>query len=277
MHLAPRLLTVLLGPGATGPAASREERAWLASPTDVSGVRLAADLGAIKGCVLIFHGAGGPDRETANLQRRVEACDRAAGLERYVAVFDWTEWLGGSSRAAFDGQAVGKRIGEQLAAEAGALRSLHVIGTSVGGFAADATVSAYVGALEGRNRARVHLTLTDPFTSRGNLKEGWGMRNFGRTADYAEHYLNTDDLVPSTNEPLPLCYVYDVTRCAERRDFRPPSTGNFLKDLGARALLGHNWPMGYLARHYEVAADADGGATIPSHEDKPRGQVTEVF
>jgi len=28
------------------------------------------------------------------------------------------------------------------------------------------------------------------------------MRNYGKSADFAEHFLNTDDFVPTTNEPL---------------------------------------------------------------------------
>ena len=44
----------------------------------------------------------------------------------------------------------------------------------------------------------------------------------GRDADFAEHFLNSDDVVPSTNFALPLCYVYDVTGSKERLAFFTP-------------------------------------------------------
>jgi hypothetical protein len=110
-----------------------------------------------------------------------------------------------------------------------------------------------------------------------------------------------DDVVPSTNFALPLCYVYDVTgskeRSAfltptqlypdlhpnsnpdptqERSAFPPPDTGNFLQDVGLRLLGFHNWPIGYLARHYETTLDANGEPVVPSHEQLPRGTVKKV-
>ena len=42
-------------------------------------------------------------------------------------------------------------------------------------------------------------------------------------------------------------------------------------------LLGyHNWPMGYMARHYETLLDGAGKVVVPSHADLPRGAVTRV-
>ena len=74
-----------------------------------------------------------------------------------------------------------------------------------------------------QGRATVLLSLTDPFTARSiGVADPWGMRNFGRDADFAEQYLNTDDIAPSTNEPLPLCYCYDVTTAVSaHRSFCP--------------------------------------------------------
>lgn len=144
-------------------------------------------------------------------------------------------------------------------------------------FAANEMCRAYVCAA-GELRAHVRLSLTDPFTARGgeDLGNGWGLQNFGRDVDFAEHYLNKDDIVPSTNLPLPLCYCYDVTGCAERRSFPPPSTGSFWQDLGLRLLGYHNWPMGYLARHYMTEVDKHGRLLHPTHEDKPRGIIERV-
>ena len=64
--------------------------------------------------------------------------------------------------------------------------------------------------------------------------------------------------------------------CAERASFPPPDSGNFLQDLGLRMLGYHNWPIGYLARHYETVLDAKGDPLVPSHEQLPRGTVKKV-
>lgn len=67
-----------------------------------------------------------------------------------------------------------------------------------------------------------------------------------------------------------------MTRSKERRQFPPPNTGNFLADLGLRALGYHNWPIGYVARHYETVLDETGQVVLPSHDQLPRGTVYKV-
>lgn len=158
------------------------------------------------------------------------AQDRAAGLDRFVHVMVWRPWLEAASteRISWTGQAIGRQIGQALAQRPG-LRSLHVSGTSAGGFAANECVSAYVAAA-GAKRASTRLTLCDPFCARADeVGAPWddgsattGARIFGRDADFAEHFLNSDDVVPSTNFALPLCYVYDVTGSKERLAFFTP-------------------------------------------------------
>ena len=292
------ILLALPAPSPTTPA----EADYLANPTNIDDASLPVgwfwNKGAgVKDACIIFHGAGGPDRETADLETRVRAIDEAAGLDRLVAVYDWTQWLGTEKTAAFDGQAIGRKLGaalrrqeerELLAWQGQGLRSLHVIGTSVGAFAADAFVTSYVTASMERDqwvpdpmkgaRARVRLTLCDPFTARPSerLYKGWGVDNFGLYADFAEHIMNTDDPVPSTNVPTKGCYVLDVTKAEARKEFKPPNTGNFFNDLGSRFLLGHNWPMGWYARTLEVELDTNGRVLIPSHQDLPRGEVLMI-
>jgi hypothetical protein len=157
---------------------------------------------------LHFHGRGGPDREDADLKARILAQDKLAGLDRFVHVFVWREWLeaAGTERISFTGQAIGRQVGQQLARRGSELRSLHVSGTSAGGFAANECVTAYVAAA-GAKRASTRLSLCDPFCARADeVGAPWddgsrtsGAKLFGRDADFAEHYLNTDDVVPSTN------------------------------------------------------------------------------
>jgi hypothetical protein len=228
------------------PVAAFTEDDYLCDPTDISGATLPAF--AQRDVFLHFHGRGGPDREDADLKSRILAQDSAAGLDRLVHIVVWREWLEAASteRISYVGQAIGRKLGEQLATHRD-LRSLHVCGTSAGGFAANECVSAYVRAA-GANRATTRLTLCDPFCARADeVGAPWddglrtsGARLFGKDADFAEHYLNSDDIVPSTNFALPLCYCYDVTGSSERAAFPPPSTGNLLQDLGLRLLGYHN-------------------------------------
>lgn len=230
--------------------AKEEERTYLANQLDTSGVELPAACAGAKDVFVIFHGAGGPDRETDDLLERVRTQDAAAGLERVAFVFDWRPWFSTSGRRnlnSYHGQAVGRRLGQLLASDAPDLRSLHIVGTSAGAWPANELCTSYVeeSTAARKQRAEVLLSFTDPFTARSDrpFADPWGMRNFGRDADFAEQYLNTDDIAPSTNEPLPLCYCYDVTKAAERASFSLPgggSTGNPLLDAGMMLLGYHN-------------------------------------
>ena len=109
------------------------------------------------------------------------------------------------------------------------------------------------------------------------FNEGRGAQFFGRDADFAEHILNTDDVVPNTDVPLQFCYCLDVTRAVERRTFPDPDpTGNFVTDALLTALKNHNWPLEYFARHCETRVDGSGRVCHPSHDDFPRGKVVRV-
>ena len=96
------------------------------------------------------------------------AQDGSAGLDRFVHVVVWRPWLEAASteRISWTGQAIGRQIGQALAQRPG-LRSLHVSGTSAGGFAANECVAAYVAAA-GAKRASTRLTLCDPFCARAD-------------------------------------------------------------------------------------------------------------
>ena len=265
--------------------AADDERMYLANPVDTSSVELPVGCAGAENVFMIFHGAGGPDRETNDLLERVASQDASVALDRTVCLFDWRPWFSLGNRRnlnSYHGQAVGRRLGQLLAASAPELCTLHIVGTSAGAWPANELATSYVANTAGRSRARVQLSLTDPFTARSDrpFADPWGMRNFGRDADFAEQFLNSDDIAPSTNEPLPLCYCYDVTHAAERATFPLPgggSTGNPLLDAGMMLLGYHNWPMGYMARHYETRLDTAGHPMVPSHDELPRGAVNQVL
>jgi len=263
----------------TGDELARE---YALSPADVSGVSLPPAFETARDVAIIFHGSGGPDRETSDVLARFRQQDAAAGFERETVVFNWMPWFtSNTDRLSFQSASVGASLGTLLASNRG-LRSLHVVGTSAGSFAADACSSAYVAAADSAagksRRAAVRLTLADPFAALdgASFSSGRGAQFFGKDADFSEHYLNTDDIVPNTAVPLPLCYCYDVTGSSERKSFPPPdATGDLVYDFILKSLGYHAWPMGYLARHYETRVE-NGRLVWPSHEENPRGAVEKV-
>ena len=140
-------------------------------------------------------------------------------------------------RAPYNAQRIGARLGDELAGRRRQLRSLHLVGVSVGAFLADAVATRYVAAA-GAERAHVHLTLCDAFTARGvaglaRPATAFGVRAFGRSADYCEAFLNTDDPVPLARA-TEHAVTYDVTGAAARRTF-VPLPGDSL----------HSWPAAY--------------------------------
>jgi hypothetical protein len=205
--------------------------------------------------VVIFPGAGGPDQYTDALKNKIADSDKHLGITRGVYVYDWLKWRGNFLRAAFDGQSVGKTIGTQLS-ESKNLENIHIIGISVGAFAADSCVKQYKELAE--NPATIHLTLLDPFTSKGPFGYGWGLQHFGAGADIVEDYLNSDDPVPTTNDPVLNAYTIDVTNSKSRAGF----TDSY-----------HSWPVAYLAKNWDTQVDRDGHIVEPLQENLPRGKV----
>lgn len=170
---------------------------------------------------IVFPGAGGPDQFTDELKATIgDSC----------VIWDWQEHRGSIATAAFDGEAVGETLADAFVDR----QEVHVIGISVGGFCANSMATSLYNRVP---KPLVRLTLLDPFCSRGLLGIGYGAKHFGVNADYAEHFLNTDDPVPSTNEPLPNCYCVDVTQAPERKIFELPEGESM-----------HCWPVAYYAR-----------------------------
>lgn len=210
--------------------------------------------------VIIFPGAGGPDQYTSALQESILRSDKKKGVVRQVVVYDWQQWRGNFLRAAFDSQLVGAAVGGQLAQNAG-LKNVHAIGISVGAFAADSCLKTYK-SLAQQPSASTHLTLLDPFTSKGPFGYGWGLKNFGLGADVVEDYLNSDDPVPTTNDPVSNAFTLDVTSSQAKRSFVGDSY--------------HSWPVAYLASHWTTEVDEKGDILEPASEKVPKGTVVVV-
>jgi hypothetical protein len=131
--------------------------------------------------------------------------------------------------------------------------NIHFIGISVGGFAANAAATEVYRQQQKRIidgvdvdvdvdidiDIDINLTLLDPFCGRGIFQPNYGRDYFGKYATTAVQILNTDDPVPTTNEPLPFCYCLDVTKSLKRDNFIPLQGDSM-----------HSWPLAYYIRHY---------------------------
>lgn len=177
----------------------------------------------------IFPGAGGVDPLVEELSRKLDGSK----------IIDWLEHRGSILTAAFDAEAVGEAVATLLLRRQNSDQvPFHFIGISVGAFGANAAATHVYRRLGGSNNVR--LTLLDPFCGRGVFGPSYGKQNFGKYATTAIQILNTDDPVPTTNDPLPYCYCIDVTAATERRTF-VPLPGDSM----------HSWPVAYFARHFQ--------------------------
>lgn len=208
---------------------------------------------------IIFPGAGGPDKNTDDLLESITNYNNKNNIKRsYTRVYDWKKWRGNLLRAAQDSISVGKIIGNDVATYN--VNNVHFIGVSVGAFAADTASKIVKRKLKDTT---VKVTLLDPFCSLGVLRQRWGNKYFGgKDIDFCEQYLNTDDPVPFTNEPLPNCYCYDITDCKDRYNFIPLPNDNM-----------HSWPTYYYAKNYNKL---NSKKDKENHDRLPRGNVIKV-
>ncbi len=177
----------------------------------------------------IFPGAGGVDALVEEL------CFK---MKDSTIIIDWSEHRGSILTAAYDGEAVGEAIANLLLRRNPHETEIHFIGISVGAFCANAAATVAYRTLSGSTSVR--LTLLDPFCGRGVFGPSYGKDNFGKYATTAIQILNTDDPVPTTNDPLPNCYCLDVTAAPERNTF---------VSLPGDSM--HSWPVAYMARHFQ--------------------------
>ena len=176
----------------------------------------------------------------------------------------------------------------------------HIIGISVGAMACDACVvelQHQIQQLQQQQKKKydaeddeeeedgntttpaveyyVQETLLDPLCARGIWDLTYGIRHFGRAADYAQQFYNTDDPVPFTNTPMTWAAVVDVT------PVRPP------------AMFGHDWPLVYYTQYRlpptmtsrsSRTTTTEGGRgsgrrntpIVPPHEKGQRGEIVTV-
>lgn len=241
-----------------------------------------------KSLFIIFPSYWGNDIHVDRLIEVVKESDQIFGQRRYVICYDYKKYLGSILQAALNAENIGKILGEQVASMARKsniqdlnsidehrklkIVNIHVVGISIGAFAADAFVKAYkskIIELYGSNvlsSVSLNLTFLDPYVNRGFFERNYGVINFGLDADYTEQYLNTDDPIPFTNQPLQNAYTIDVTNSLERKEFQ----------LHTKETM-HSWPVEYYALHWKNDLDPRLQNSHATHEDHPRGSVRVVL
>ena len=219
--------------------------------------------------VIIFPGFSGPDENVQRIQKEIENSDDRKKRDSFVTIYDWTAWKGNTLRAAFNSKIVGKAIGRQLSQSRIPIKELHVIGISVGAFAADSCIEEYKQQVAKSEipAATTKLTLLDPFTSLGIFGQGYGRKYFGKSSDYCELFLNTDDPVPFTNEPLPFAMNFDITNCKDRLKYRPPEGDSM-----------HSWPAAFYGLNWKKKINPliKNPYFTANHQDNPRGSVRQL-
>lgn len=224
---------------------------------------------------LIFPGFGGVDANIDRIHTEVAKTDKERNISRFVYTYDWAHWRGNTLKAAFDSERVGKKVGRDLGRRIAQnkrrpLKSIHIVGVSVGAFAADAFVKEFKKALSAHSTTTTtRLTLLDPFTSRGVFGAGYGAKHFGLESDYCEHFLNTDDPVPFTNEPLTRALNFDITASKARKSFTPLPGDNM-----------HSWPAAYYGMYWKSKINPESKTVeFPSKFDASnakRGDVVKL-
>lgn len=238
-----------------------------------------------KSIAVLFPGYGGVD---ANTDRIVEEINKEGATTAYC--YDWEMFRGNLFRSASCCIDIGTQLGKELASSKN-IESVHFIGISVGSFAANACLDSFSTEIEKQKKSGARkkftpmlqpptaegagkggdpespltrATFLDPFTSKGVFGAGFGTKKFGAAAQYAEQYLNTDDPVPSTNEPCSQCHCFDITECGDRDSFVPLPNDNM-----------HSWPAAFYGLNYRQNRNL-GTRLSAGHRAFPRGKISRV-
>lgn len=168
-----------------------------------------------------------------------------------IWAYDWAKDAEGGVNVTRRGERHGEWLGEQLAASP--YTHVHLVGHSAGAF----VLYGATATLGPDSAMTVHETFFDPFGGLGLVRWGYGERRFGETSDFAEAYVNTEDGVPSTDDPFPGMVSFDLSSFAD-------------DDLEAKP--GHRFPIGWyearIGQDIDVgwALSAEWTGVAPTHE-----------
>jgi pimeloyl-ACP methyl ester carboxylesterase len=160
------------------------------------------------GFLLIAHGYGNnPSHWPARLITQIRQSD--ADISQWdIYAHDWEVQANKAVTAARTGYAIGREMARQLIAGGDGYQILHLIGQSMGAYLTQGFVDEY-RRLHGR--ALIHMTFMEPFLIRGILGFGYGVRHFGRGADFAENFIVRHEPVLGSNRFLRHAHNTDIS------------------------------------------------------------------
>jgi hypothetical protein len=215
---------------------------------------------------LISHGYGNnPSHWPARLIGRIRDAGAADGWQLYA--HDWSA----NSLRALSASRVGYRIGRHFGreiAQQDQYATIHLLGHSLGAFVMQGLVDAYRDAGGG---ASIQMTFLDPFLLRGWFGVGWGVRSFGRGADFAESYVVIGDRVRATNRYLRRAHNFDITGIVPEAMWEDRWGAHWWGVEFYRQSVGAVHPGFSLS-----PSVTDGASVRPSHDGFPRGGVTPL-
>jgi hypothetical protein len=203
----------------------------------------ASPAGAAPHRIVIAHGTGGgPGGWPTALANAITTEYGPLHLWE-IHVLDWRDLSERPLTAARRGYRLGLECGAGIAEStrrspgADGPRVLHLVAHSMGSHLIQGIadgVRRYESNHPDLAPAVIHMTFLDAFHPRGLLTSRWGIRVFGRGADFAESYVTRDEPAFLTNALLNRTFSFDLTATVPPR--ANPSSGYF-----------HNWPPAYYA------------------------------
>ncbi|MBU0486080.1 MAG: alpha/beta fold hydrolase [Proteobacteria bacterium] len=136
--------------------------------------------------------------------------------QQQVVIVDWGAYSKDLFRSTLNARRIGHDLGQKLSAQKN-IKRLHLIGHSAGSF----VVYGMCEAIKKRNgNIFIQTTYLDPVSIYGGVNWGYGTRHFGSCADISDAYIDRDDTVPGSNEPLQHPHTFDVTALKEAAGFK---------------------------------------------------------
>lgn len=164
--------------------------------------------------IILVHGKGDSPASWANgfahqLQKSI------LNDHQQVLTIDWGEYSTDLFRCTLNGRRIGRNLGRILSKN-NRIKRYHLIGHSAGSF----VVYGLCEAIKKENRVlQVQTTYLDPVSVYGGIDWGFGTRNFGSCGDISDAYIDHEDGVPGSNEPLKHPHTFDVTNLKKEREY----------------------------------------------------------
>lgn len=208
--------------------------------------------------VLIAHGVRDTTASWSDpLKRLMETDNKRESVPTQVMALDWNPYSQETFRCSVDGMRIGQLLGQAWSTSS-ELKSVHLIGHSCGAF----VVLGLCKALRSeRPDIRLQSTYLDPVSIYGGWSWNYGIKHFGRCADFSEAYIDREDGVPGSNQLIPNTHTFDVTHARHGADYMASP---------------HVWPTYYYQQLVRAGKHPKLGNKNSLWQLYPRGEIEEI-